>query len=132
MKQVEYWRWRYRDPQTGRVCRTMFQLTAEEAAKYPEAERIAGSMLVRDVEDSLFADTRPRVFRTAAPKVARVAGPGNPGQFPTRCRRRADPPVAKVATVADMHPPRDDRLISRSGPASVVHGSETGGGSFAG
>jgi len=68
MKQVEYWRWRYRDPQSGRICRTMFQLTAEEAAKYPEAERIPGSMLLRDVEDSAFAETRPRIFRPAGAK----------------------------------------------------------------
>ena len=69
MKQVECWRWRYRDPQTGRICRTMFQLTAEEAAKYPEAERIPGSMLLREVEeDSAFADTRPRIFRPAGAK----------------------------------------------------------------
>jgi hypothetical protein len=62
MKKVEYWRWRYRDPRTGDICRTMFQLTAEEAARYPEAERIAGSMLLREVEDSGFPDTTPRVF----------------------------------------------------------------------
>ena len=66
MKKVEYWRWRYRDLRTGKVCRTMFQLTAEEAAKYPEAERIAGSMLVREVEDPEFADTTPRIFRPLA------------------------------------------------------------------
>ncbi len=63
MKQVEYWRWRYRDLRSGDIRRTMFQLTAEEAAKYPEAERIAGSMLLREVEDSGFADTRPQVAR---------------------------------------------------------------------
>lgn len=51
MKEVEYWRWRYRDVRTGQICRTMFQLTAEEAATYPEAERIAGSMLIRTVAD---------------------------------------------------------------------------------
>lgn len=68
MKKVEYWRWRYRDPRTGDLCRTMFQLTAEEAAKYPEAERIAGSMLMREVEDSEFADTTPRIFRPLAPE----------------------------------------------------------------
>jgi len=62
MKKVEYWRWRYRDPRSGDICRTMFQLTAEEAARYPEAERIAGSMLLREVDDADFADTTPRVF----------------------------------------------------------------------
>jgi len=63
MKKIEYWRWRYRDPQTGRVCRTLFQLTAEEAARYPGAERIEGSLLLREVEEDDFADTTPRVFR---------------------------------------------------------------------
>lgn len=63
MKKIEYWRWRYRDPQTGRVCRTLFQLTAEEAARYAEAERIEGSLLLREVEEDDFADTTPRVFR---------------------------------------------------------------------
>jgi hypothetical protein len=29
----------------------MFQLTAEEAAAYPEAERIDGSMLLREVDE---------------------------------------------------------------------------------
>ena len=63
MKKVEYWRWRYRDARTGDICRTMFQLTAEEASSYPEAERIPGSMLLREVDDSEFVDTTPRVFR---------------------------------------------------------------------
>lgn len=62
MKLVEYWRWRYRDAETGRICRTMFQLTAEEASKYPEAVRIDGSMLLREVEDDA-VDTTPGVFR---------------------------------------------------------------------
>ena len=68
MKKVEYWRWRYRDARTGELRRTMFQLTAEEAAKYPEAERIDGSMLLREVDDSGFADTMPRVFRPFVPE----------------------------------------------------------------
>jgi hypothetical protein len=56
-KLIEYWRWRYRDPKTGRVCRTLFQLTEAEARKLPEAERIAGSMLLRGVETDDFPDT---------------------------------------------------------------------------
>ena len=69
MKQVEYWRWRYRDPKTGRMCRTMFQLTAEEAAKYPDAERIEGSMLLRDVDED--EDTEPAVFCSDATAPSR-------------------------------------------------------------
>jgi hypothetical protein len=49
-KLVEYWRWRYRDSKTGRVCRTLFQLTEAEAQALPKAERIPGSMLLREVE----------------------------------------------------------------------------------
>ena len=60
MKKVEYWRWRYRDPKTQRVCRTMFQLTAAEAATLPEAVRIEGTMLLREVDDD-FEDTGPQV-----------------------------------------------------------------------
>ena len=47
---VEYWQWRYRDASTGRVCRTTFRLTAEEAAQFPQAERIDGTLLVRKVD----------------------------------------------------------------------------------
>ena len=47
-KLVEYWRWRYRDSKTGRVCRTLFQLTEAEAQALPQAERIPGSMLLRE------------------------------------------------------------------------------------
>lgn len=60
MKTVEYWRWRYRDPKTGRMCRTMFQLTAEEASRYADAERIDGTMLLREVDED--EDTEPGVF----------------------------------------------------------------------
>lgn len=67
MKKVEYWRWRYRDPQTGRICRTMFQFTAEEVSQYPEAERIDGSMLLREVEEPEYADTTPRVHWLLSP-----------------------------------------------------------------
>ena len=63
-KFVEYWRWRYRDPQTGRVCRTLFQLSEREAAALPEAERIEGSMLLREVDGDDFPDTGPEVHPT--------------------------------------------------------------------
>jgi len=43
-KFVESWRWRYRDPKTGRICRTLFQLSEREAGELPQAERIEGSM----------------------------------------------------------------------------------------
>ena len=64
MKKVEYWRWRYRNAKTGQINRTMFQMTAAEASRYPEAERIPGTMLLRDVDDD-FRDTMPAVRERA-------------------------------------------------------------------
>ena len=47
-KQVEYWRWGYRDVQTGRICRTTVACTADEArSRYPDAEHIEGTMSPR-------------------------------------------------------------------------------------
>ena len=49
---VEYWRWRYRNLETGRICRTVFACSAEEASKlYPDAEPIAGTMVLRELSD---------------------------------------------------------------------------------
>jgi hypothetical protein len=54
MKTVEYWRWRYRNVETGRICRTMFVCRADEAAQsYRGAERIEGTMVLREVDDRL-------------------------------------------------------------------------------
>ena len=64
-KFVEYWRWRYRDPKTGRICRTLFQLSEREAGELPQPERIEGSMLLREVEADDLADTGPEVHRVA-------------------------------------------------------------------
>lgn len=65
-KLVEYWRWRYRDPKTGRVCRTLFQLTEAEAQNLPDAERIPGSMLLREVDSDDFPDTGPDIHPASA------------------------------------------------------------------
>jgi hypothetical protein len=62
-KFVEYWQWRYRDAETGRICRTLFRLSEREAAELPEAERISGSMLLREVDEDEFPDTGPEVHR---------------------------------------------------------------------
>jgi hypothetical protein len=64
-KLVEYWRWRYRDTKSGRMVRTLFQLTEAEAAKLPEAERIEGSMLLRECDADDFPETSPEVHRAA-------------------------------------------------------------------
>jgi hypothetical protein len=60
-KFVEYWRWRYRDPKTGRICRTLFQLSEREAAELPDARRIEGSMLLREVDADDFPNTGPEI-----------------------------------------------------------------------
>lgn len=67
MKLVEYWRWRFRDPKSGRMCRTMYALSEEEARKFADAERIPGTLLMREVDDLDFADTLPHVGSPAAP-----------------------------------------------------------------
>jgi hypothetical protein len=55
MKKVEYWRWRYRDIATGRICRTMFQVSEAEArVHYVDAERIEGSMTLRELPEKTF------------------------------------------------------------------------------
>jgi hypothetical protein len=60
MTTVEYWRWRYRNIETGRICRTMFPCSEQEAAKlYPGAERIQGTMVLREVDP----EPQPRVTR---------------------------------------------------------------------
>ena len=61
---VECWRWRYRDARTGRICRTTFVLSAEQASGLMDAQRIPGSMSMRDVAD--FADTMPAWFELDA------------------------------------------------------------------
>ena len=90
MKRVEYWRWRYRDPQLGCIRRSTVGLTEEEAASYPEAERIEGSLTVREVSDDPgenldvrsddpdAADLIPHSFhqRTADGAVAKTADGG--------------------------------------------------------
>ena len=66
MTKIEHWRWRYRDTGTGRICRTMFACSAGEAARlYPDAERIEGTMVLREVDDDA-VDTTPGVFRRSA------------------------------------------------------------------
>lgn len=67
MAKVEYWRWRYLDSATGHIRRTTYVMTAKEAAKYPGAERIVGTLLVSEVVHPDFVDTTPRV-RSLTPK----------------------------------------------------------------
>ena len=67
MNFIEHWRWRYRDLTTGRMRKTAHVLTAKEAAKLPGAERIDGSMVMREPEPAEFVDTGPEVYRSLEP-----------------------------------------------------------------
>ena len=62
-KFVECWHWRYRDPKTGAICQTLSELTEREAADLPQAQRIEGSMVLREVDADDFPDTGPEVHR---------------------------------------------------------------------
>ena len=56
VKKVEYWRWRYQDLETGRTRLTIFQMLEEEArATYGDAERIEGSMTLREAPQTASA-----------------------------------------------------------------------------
>ena len=61
MKLVECWRWRFRDPCSGRMCRTMYAISEEEARKFPQAERVPGTLIMREVDELDFVDTLPWV-----------------------------------------------------------------------
>jgi hypothetical protein len=61
---VEFWRWRYKDPVTGVVCKTEAYLTADEASVYPRAQRVPGTLQFREIEVD-FTDTAPKVFFVA-------------------------------------------------------------------
>jgi hypothetical protein len=68
MRTIECWRWRFRDPSTGQVCRTPYVLSAEEAAaRYVHAERIPGTLTLREVDEPDFVDTLPEVGYFHAP-----------------------------------------------------------------
>jgi hypothetical protein len=70
MKTVEYWMWRYRNVETGRICRTMFPCSAEEASRlYPDAERIQGTMILRQVHDDDAGGHKTRCFSSQGVRV---------------------------------------------------------------
>ena len=70
MRTAEYWRWRYRNLETGQICRTMFQMSEEEArAMYGDAERIAGSMTLRAVVEEAVERARDEKERVIKSRV---------------------------------------------------------------
>ena len=45
---IETWRWRYKDPVAGQIIKTTARMTADEAAPYPYARRIPGTLAYHD------------------------------------------------------------------------------------
>ena len=45
---IETWRWRYKDPVAGQIVKTTARMTADEAAPYPYARRIPGTLAYHD------------------------------------------------------------------------------------
>lgn len=62
---VEFWRWSYKDPITGHVCRTAVHMTVDEARIYPQAHRIRGTLKFRELEID-FAQRSSRELLTPA------------------------------------------------------------------
>jgi hypothetical protein len=62
VKHLELWQWRYRSPATGRMCKTSLPITADEAARYPDAQPIAGTMLSIERDEEEFDETAPDVY----------------------------------------------------------------------
>ena len=57
---VEFWRWRYEDPVTGHARKTIAPMTADEANRYPNAERIPGTLEFHEVA---VVETEAEAFR---------------------------------------------------------------------
>jgi len=49
---IETWRWRYKDPVAGQIVKTTARMTADEAAPYPYARRIPGTLAYHDAPRS--------------------------------------------------------------------------------
>lgn len=67
---VEYWRWRYKDPVAGQICRTTARMTADEAAPYPYARRIPGTLAYLDARSVDIGDDDVAAARADAAAVA--------------------------------------------------------------
>jgi hypothetical protein len=51
---VEYWLWKVTDPRTGKVRRTTYRMTEAHAEQsFPGAERIPGSVEIRNVPENI-------------------------------------------------------------------------------
>ena len=61
MKLVECWRWRFRDPASGTRPPDDVRDQRRGGAKFPQAERMPGTLIIREVDEIDFADTLPSV-----------------------------------------------------------------------
>ena len=43
------------------MCRTMYAISEDEARKFPGAERVPGTLIMREVDEVDFADTLPAI-----------------------------------------------------------------------
>ena len=60
---LDYWFWTYKDPVAGQRRTTAWRMTAVEVKVYASAQRVPGTLQVRDSEID-FEDTAPLVFHT--------------------------------------------------------------------
>ena len=67
---VEYWRWRYKDPVAGQICKTTARMTAEEAASYPYARRIPGTLAYLDARSIRLDDDADEPADVVCPSLA--------------------------------------------------------------
>jgi hypothetical protein len=52
MKQTEFWRWRYIDPESGALKVTRYRMTAEDAQqRFPGAQPVEGSREVHNLPE---------------------------------------------------------------------------------
>lgn len=78
MKQVQFWQWTLRDPSTGRVARTRWKMTVEEARSLDAlAQRVDGTMECRLVDMDEHGWPRAAGVPARAP-----AGPGDAAGAP--------------------------------------------------
>lgn len=52
MRPVEFWQWWITDEVTGKRRKSKWKMSAETAAGYPGAERVPGSMEIRQLPES--------------------------------------------------------------------------------
>lgn len=75
MKQVEYWRWWITDEVSGKRRKTRWRMTEQDATAHPGAERVAGSLEIRNCPETPEEMIRMTCASSALGPPGR-AGPG--------------------------------------------------------